>query len=93
MSVEPVALSELSGMLVRTRPFADVSADALGSLSVVDRVKAPAGTTLMEPGKGPLHYWLVLEGECRADRVEADGSLTHGREPRRRAKPSARPHF
>ncbi len=76
MSVEPVALSELSGMLEHTRPFADVPADALGGLSVVDRVKAQAGSTLMEPGKGTLYYWLVLEGECRADRVEADGSLT-----------------
>jgi signal transduction histidine kinase len=76
MSIESVPLKELAGALRHTRPFADVPVEALESLSVVDRVKAPAGTALMEPGKGPLHYWLVLDGECRADRVEADSSLT-----------------
>lgn len=76
MSIESVPMKELAGALERTRPFADVPADALESLSVVDRVTAQAGATLMEPGKGPLHYWLVLDGECRADRVEADGSLS-----------------
>lgn len=62
-------------MLGHTRPFADVPAEALESLSVVDRVKAQTGATLMEPG-GTLYYWLVLDGECRADRVEADSSLS-----------------
>jgi len=76
MSVEPVALSELAEILGHTRPFADVPADALQSINIVDRVKAQAGAMLMEPGKGPLEYWLILDGECRAERVEADGSLT-----------------
>ena len=75
LSIERVPLTELAGMLGHTRPFAEVPADALGSLSVVDRVKAPAGATLMEPGQAVLYYWLVLDGECRADRVEPDGSL------------------
>ena len=76
MSIEPVALSELAGMLGHTRPFAEVPADALQGIGIVERVHATAGTALMEPGKGPLHYWLVLEGECRADRLEADGTQT-----------------
>ena len=76
MSIEPVALSELAGVLGHTRPFADVPADALQGMNFVDRVIAKAGATLMEPGNGTLYYWLVLDGECRADRVETDGSLS-----------------
>ena len=76
MTVEPVPLKEFAGKLGHTRPFADVPADALQSISVVDRVKAKAGAVLMEPGKGTLYYWLMLEGECRADRMEPDGSFS-----------------
>ncbi len=74
--IEPVPLKEIAGKLGRTRPFADVPADALQSISVVDRVRVKAGATLMEPGEGTLYYWLVLDGECRADRVEPDGSYS-----------------
>ncbi len=76
MIIEPVPLKEIAGKLGHTRPFADVPADALQSISMVDRVKAKAGAILMEPGKGTLYYWLVLDGECRADRVEPDGSYS-----------------
>jgi signal transduction histidine kinase len=76
MTIEPVPFKEWAGRLGHTRPFADVPADALGGLSVVERVKAKSGATLMEPGMGTLYYWLVLEGECRADRVEPDGSFS-----------------
>jgi signal transduction histidine kinase len=76
MTVEPVPLKEVAEKLGRTRPFADVPADALQSISVVDRVRAKTGAILMEPGKGTLYYWLMLDGECRADRLEPDGSFS-----------------
>ena len=76
MTIEAVPLRELAGLLGHTRPFKDVPPDALQAISVVDRVKAKAGATLAEPGQGSIYYWLVLDGECRADRVEADGSLS-----------------
>ena len=76
VTIEPVALTEVAEKLGHTRPFADVPADALQSFSLVDRVKAKAGAILSEPGQGPIYYWLVLDGECRADRVEADGSYS-----------------
>ena len=76
MTIEPVPLKEVAGKLGHTRPFADVPADALQSISVVDRVTAKAGAVLMEPGKGTLYYWLMLDGECRADRMEVDGSYS-----------------
>ena len=83
----------MAGKLGRTRPFADVPADALQSISVVDRVRVKAGATLMEPGEGTLYYWLVLDGECRADRVEPDGSLQHCGNGAERAKHSVRLRF
>ena len=39
-------------------------------------MQAKAGAVLAEPGQAGVYYWLVLDGECRADRVEADGSLS-----------------
>ena len=29
---------------------------------------------IVEPGESTLYYWLMLEGEARADRLEPDGS-------------------
>ncbi len=39
----------------------------------------------MEPGKGSIYYWLVLDGECRADRMEPT-DRTAPSEPRKREK-------
>jgi signal transduction histidine kinase len=74
VTIEQVPLMELAGLLGHTRPFADTAADALQGIGIVDRVQAKAGATLAEPGQGSVYYWLVLDGECRADRIEADGS-------------------
>ena len=74
--VEPVPLKELAAALGHTRPFADVASAALNGISTVERVKAKAGATLTEPGQPVLYYWLLLEGECRADRIEPDGSFS-----------------
>jgi signal transduction histidine kinase len=61
--------------LLRTRPFAGVDLDALG-VQHVERVRAKAGAVLAEPRQTLRSYWLVLEGEIRAERPEEDGSCT-----------------
>ena len=76
LNVEPVPLKELTDALRRARPFAETSPDALQGIEVVDRVSAKAGTALMKPGQSEMYYWILLEGECRADRIEADGSYS-----------------
>ena len=76
VTIEAVPLKELAGLLEHTRPFADVPADSLQAISVVDRVQAKKGAILSEPGQGSIYYWLVLDGECRADRAEADGTYS-----------------
>jgi signal transduction histidine kinase len=76
VTVEPVQLKEVAQALGHTRPFADTPSEALRGIDVVDRVKAKAGAILMQPGQSMQYYWLVLEGECRAEREEPDGSLS-----------------
>ncbi len=73
--VESVPLRDVADALSKTRPFMGTSVDAL-QLESVDRITAKAGATLVEPGQPMLDYWLILEGECRADRKEPDKSLT-----------------
>lgn len=72
--IEPIALSEVAADLRGTRAFAGTSLDALQGVGRVDRVTVPAGEVLTEPGDPAVFYWLVLRGEMRADRLEADGS-------------------
>ena len=76
LTVERVALKEVATDVDRTRPFRDTPAETLGGIDAVDRVRAKAGAVLTRPGQGEMYYWLVLEGECRAEREEADGSQT-----------------
>jgi signal transduction histidine kinase len=80
LEIESVPLAEIVEALRRTRPFGETSAetvfDALGGVANVERITARAGTVLMEPGKPWHSYWLVLDGETRAERPEQDGSLT-----------------
>jgi signal transduction histidine kinase len=80
LEIESIPLAEVVEALRRTRPFAETSAETLlgtlGGVASVDRITARAGTVLIEPGKPWHFYWLVLDGETRAERPEQDGSLT-----------------
>jgi signal transduction histidine kinase len=85
VTIDSVPFRDLAGVLKTTRIFADVAVDELNLFETVDRVTAKAGAMLVEPGLPTLYYWLMLEGESRADRLEADGShttigLAHGSE-------------
>ena len=80
VEIELVPLGEVVEALRRTRPFAETSAatlkEALAGLSDVERVTARAGAVLVEAGEEWRHYWLVLDGDTRAERIEADGTRT-----------------
>jgi signal transduction histidine kinase len=76
LAIEPIALKEVADALRHTKPFAEAEFDSLEGLDPVERVAVRAGVTLMEP-EDPLRcYWVVLEGEIRADRPEPDGLPT-----------------
>jgi signal transduction histidine kinase len=81
VQIEAVPLRDVVEALRRTRPFAETSAEdlleALSAVESVERIKARAGAVLVEAGEAWQFYWLLLEGETRAERPEPDGSRTH----------------
>jgi signal transduction histidine kinase len=76
IKVESIHLRDLASALPQTRIFAETPFDAIGGVDQLERVSAKAGTVLVEAGAPWRYYWLVLEGETRADRPESDGSWT-----------------
>jgi signal transduction histidine kinase len=80
IEIESLPLREVAETLRHTLPFAETDPqayiDALHKTDRIDRVRAKAGAVLVEPGETNLCYWLVLEGQTRADRLEPDGSRT-----------------
>jgi signal transduction histidine kinase len=75
VEIESVPLGDVAGQLSRVASFAETGLDRIEGVERVERVTAPAGSVLVEPG-GPLSYWLVVEGETRAERIEQDGTRT-----------------
>jgi signal transduction histidine kinase len=76
VTIESVSFQDIAEALKKTRIFADTAVDQLQVFPTVDRVTAKAGSMIVEPGEPTLYYWLMLEGEARADKLEADGSHT-----------------
>lgn len=74
--VDSVPLGDVAEALTKTRPFAGTAIEAFAGVEFVDRATAKAGTILAEPGQSPMFYWIVLEGEVRAIRMEPDGTQT-----------------
>ncbi len=72
---ESVSLKEVAGELRHTLPFAETAVEAVSGVEQVDRVTAPAGSVMAEPGD-PLAYWIILTGEIRAQRLEQDDTWT-----------------
>jgi signal transduction histidine kinase len=76
MEIESVPLQQVAEALRQTRPFAETDFADLSGVDRVDRVSVKADAVLVEPGQQRRFYWLVLEGEIRAERPELDGSWT-----------------
>ena len=74
IEIEAMLLRDAGEALLRTRPFSGTTLDALAGVERVERVKAKAGAQLVEPGEAARYYWLMLEGETRAERPEKDGT-------------------
>jgi len=70
---ESIPLRDVAEQLRKTRPFAETRFDEVHGVERVDRVIASAGMVLVEPGE-PLSYWILIDGEVRADRPEQDGT-------------------
>jgi signal transduction histidine kinase len=75
-SIERVSLSDYAEQLSRVAVFANVPPDQLCGLSEADLIQIPADGTILDPYKPTRAYWVVLEGEVAADRLEKDGSFS-----------------
>jgi signal transduction histidine kinase len=82
IEIESIPFDEMAPALRQTNLFAGSDLCGLGGLSGsvlmdrLDRIRAGAGAVLVQPGDSERYYWLVLDGEIRAERPEADGSRT-----------------
>ena len=76
IKIEQITLKDLADALQRTRIFAATPFAAISGVEHVERLTAKAGARLVEAGDPWRFYWLVLEGEARAERPELDGTWT-----------------
>ena len=74
-NIQPIALRDVAGHPAVAHLFAEACVDQMPGGEELDWVTARAGSVLVEPGQ-PIYYWLMLEGETRADRLEADNTIT-----------------
>jgi len=82
IDIESIPFEEMAQALRSTNIFSETDVCGLGRLcsgsnsNRLERVRAEAGAVLVEPGETNRFYWLVLNGEIRAEKPEADGSRT-----------------
>jgi len=76
LEFESLPLQEVAAALGQTLPFAEADLESLPGIDRIDRVTAPAGSVLVEPWQTVRSYWVVLDGEVRADRPEPNGTRT-----------------
>jgi signal transduction histidine kinase len=71
-----VTEQELSQLIRRIPLLSRLRDEELSCLGEVQLAEAPAGTPLVQQGNPVLGFCMILEGEVRAVRVEANGSET-----------------
>jgi signal transduction histidine kinase len=76
IDVRPIQLEDLALSLSKTQVFASTPLRDIVGIDRVARIAAKAGTVLVGAGEPWRYYWLLLEGEARAERSEADDSHT-----------------
>jgi signal transduction histidine kinase len=76
VSSRVVSARELLPQLRKIPIFQNVKDEDLDCLGQVEVIEAPAGTSLFTPGETHLAFWVLLEGEIRATKPEADGATT-----------------
>ncbi|HEX8711838.1 MAG TPA: ATP-binding protein [Terracidiphilus sp.] len=76
VAIEELPLGEVAEALSRTHPFAGVDLADLPGVTHVERVTALTDAVLAEPGAPWEYYWVLLEGEVRAERPEPDKTWT-----------------
>ncbi|HEY6489879.1 MAG: ATP-binding protein [Terracidiphilus sp.] len=76
LAIESIPLGEAEPELRKTRIFEQANLDALRGVDQVDRIRISAGGVIAQPSDLVTSYCVILKGEFRAERMEADGSRT-----------------
>lgn len=71
-----VSEEELSELIRQVPLLSKLKKEDLGCLGKVELVEAPEGTLVFEQGKSTPAFCVILEGEIRTARVEANGAET-----------------
>ncbi len=72
---ETVELGDFAEQLSKVAIFADLTPEDLCGLSRAELLHIPVDGAILDPTDPVLAYFIVLEGEVSADRVEKDGSV------------------
>jgi len=71
-----VSAGEILSQLRQIPLFQNVKEQDLDCLGEIEVIDAPAGAVLMEVGESHLYFWVLLRGEVRATKPEADNGST-----------------
>ena len=75
-TVERVSLDEYAEKLSNAFALPGVTPDQLCGLGEADLLRIPAGVQFHDPAEGVRAFWVLLEGEVRSDKADADGNKT-----------------
>jgi len=75
-TVERVSLDEYAEKLSNAFALPGVTPDQLCGLGEADLLRIPAGVQFHDPAEGVRAFWVLLEGEVRSDKADANGNKT-----------------
>jgi signal transduction histidine kinase len=75
-STEHVSLDDYAEQLSEALAYTSVTPEQLCGLGEADLLRIPAGVVFYDPEDGLRAFFVLLDGEVFADRVEPDGSKT-----------------
>jgi signal transduction histidine kinase len=76
LSSKVVAARDLFAQLQQVSIFQQIKEQDLDCLGEVELIQAPTGALLFQQGERDLYYWVLLKGELRVTKPEADGGNT-----------------
>jgi signal transduction histidine kinase len=76
LSTKAVPVREMLTELRRISIFQQIKEEDLDCLGSVELIDISPGAALVEPGEKSLFFWVLIEGELRVSKPEADGGST-----------------
>ena len=76
ITTKTIPVRELLGQIKRIPIFQNTREADLECLGTVDLIEAPAGSLLFERGEKELYFWILIDGEVKVTKPEADGGMT-----------------